>query len=54
MDANWFNLRGIPSVGVATGYFKNHTMEEHLLIDDFHQAGGLVYRLIEAYGQLEK
>ena len=53
MDANWFNLRGIASVGIATGYFKNHTPEEHLYLEDFQKAGELVCRLIEAYGRLE-
>lgn len=49
MDANRFNVNGIKSVGVATGYFKNHSTEEELFIDDLKQAGKLVYDLILAY-----
>lgn len=49
MDANWFNLHGIRGVGVATGYFKNHTTDEMLYVDDLHKAGEMVYRLILAF-----
>ena len=51
MDANNFNARGIKSVGVATGYFKNHSVDELLYIEDLHRAGQLVYDLILAYSQ---
>lgn len=51
MDANNFNARGIRSVGVATGYFKNHSTEEFLYIDDLNRAGRLIYDLILAFSQ---
>lgn len=51
MDANHFNTRGITSVGVATGYFKNHSPREELYLADFRQAGRLVYDLIMAYSR---
>ena len=53
MDANRFNARGITSVGVATGYFKNHSTQEELYLADFRQAGRLVYDLIMAYSRKE-
>jgi len=49
MDANRFNANGIKSVGVATGYFKNHSTAEELYIDDLNKAGQMVYDLILAY-----
>jgi len=51
MDANRFNARGIKSIGVATGYFKNHSSNEELYIADLLQAGQMVYDLILAYAQ---
>jgi len=51
MDANRFNARGIRSIGVATGYFKNHTTAEELYIEEFLKSGQLVYDLILAYGE---
>lgn len=51
MDANCFNAVGIKSVGVATGYFKNHTTQEELYIKDMEQAGQMVYDLILAYSK---
>lgn len=47
MDANIFNQKGITCVGVATGYFKNHSTEEYLHLDDFYRAGELVARIIQ-------
>lgn len=49
MDANWFNAGGIATVGVATGYMKNHTFEELLYLEDLQKSGEMVYRLILAY-----
>ena len=49
MDANRFNAKGIKSVGVATGYFKNHTTQEELYIEDLKRAGPMVFDLILAY-----
>ena len=46
MDGNIFNQKGITCVGIATGYFKNHSTEEHLYLDDFYHAGELVARII--------
>lgn len=49
MDANRFNTRGIKSVGVATGYFNNHSAKEELYIEDLNNATKMVYELICAY-----
>lgn len=46
MDANNFNKRGIVSVGVSTGYIKNHTCEEILYKEDLIKAGKTVEELI--------
>ena len=46
MDANTFNQKGIVSVGVATGYEKNHTKEEILYKEDLRKAGETVAALI--------
>ena len=51
MDANRFHAAGIKAVGVATGYFKNHTTQEELYLDDFRNAGKLVFELILAYSK---
>jgi len=51
IDANCFNANGIKSVGVAIGYFKNHTTEEEQYIEDLQKAGKLVYDLICAYSE---
>ena len=49
MDANRFNAMGIKSVGVASGYFKNHSTEEELYVEDLEHAGRMVYDLIMAW-----
>lgn len=51
MDANRFNKRGIKSVGVATGYFKNHSVNEELYIEDLEKSAQMVYDLICAYSE---
>lgn len=49
MDANIFNAVGITCIGVATGYTKNHTVAEQLVLDDFFRAGDLCVKLIGTY-----
>lgn len=50
MDANNFNRAGIRAIGVATGYSKNHTLNEQLYMPDLIKAGDLVKEIIcEAY-----
>jgi len=49
MDANIFNAQGISCVGVATGYSKNHTKEEQLVLEDFYRAGNLAAAMIDVY-----
>ena len=46
MDANRFSSAGIRSLGVATGYSKNHTMEEEIVISDLVRSGELVKQII--------
>ena len=47
MDANIFNDRGIAAVGIATGYRKNHTFEEYLVVEEFLKAGEIVAGLLQ-------
>ena len=49
MDANFFNKNGIKSIGVATGYFKNHSPEEELYIKDLIESGNMIFNLIMKY-----
>ena len=49
MDANIFNGKGLATVGVATGYTKNHTKQEQLVLADFYKAGELAAELIKIY-----
>ena len=49
MDANVFNGNGMSTVGVATGYSKDHTKEEQLVLEDFLRSGALCAALIEHY-----
>lgn len=51
MDANRFNANGIRSVGVATGYSKNHSTAEELSIPDLQKAGQVVCGLILAWSR---
>lgn len=41
MDGNHFNNHGIEAIGIAPGYFKNHTPDEHIYIDDLKKCGEL-------------
>ena len=41
MDGNHFNYHGIKSIGIAPGYFKNHTPAEHIFIEDLIACGKL-------------
>ena len=49
MDANIFTGHGITAVGVASGCYKNHSCEEHLVLEDFFRSGQLCACLIETY-----
>lgn len=46
MDGNHFNNNGIQAIGIAPGYFKNHTPNEHLYLDDFKKCGELAAEII--------
>ncbi len=41
MDGNHFNSHGIQAIGIAPGYFKNHTPAEHIYLDDLKKCGKL-------------
>ena len=41
MDGNHFNAHGIEAIGIAPGYFKNHTPAEHIYLDDLVKCGEL-------------
>ena len=49
MDANIFNARGMSTIGVATGYTKNHTKNEQLVMENFYNSGELAHVIIETY-----
>ena len=49
MDANIYNAKGMATVGVATGYTKNHTKNEQLVLEDFYKSGELAQTLIETF-----
>ena len=49
MDANVYNTQGMFTVGVATGYSKNHTKNEQLILEDFYKSAELAQKLIETY-----
>ena len=49
MDANIYNNKGMATVGVATGYTKNHTKNEQLVLEDFYKSGELAQALIETF-----
>ncbi len=51
MDANIYNAKGMVTVGVATGYTKNHTKSEQLVLEDFYKSGELCAALIETYAE---
>lgn len=51
MDANHYNAHGISCVGVATGYFFNHSNKEEVFIKDLIRSGELVEKLILAYSE---
>ncbi len=54
MDANIFNQNGITSIGIASGYSKNHTKDEQLVLSDCFQTAELIRALIETYSQMNK
>lgn len=47
MDANRLNQLGITCVGLATGYYKNHSTDEKLVLADFLKAGQLAAALMQ-------
>lgn len=51
MDANRFNYNGLESVGLATGYFDNHTTNEHVLLESFLRTGEMVYETVMEYSK---
>jgi tripeptide aminopeptidase len=52
MDANRLNALGIRTVGLATGYSKNHTKNEELYIDDLKKSAEMVLEIIREYAKL--
>ena len=49
MDANVYNAQGMFTIGVATGYSKNHTLNEQLILEDFYKSADLAQKIIETY-----
>ncbi len=54
MDANRFNQAGISSIGIATGYSKNHTLDEEIYIEDLIKSGDLVKQIIIEASKLKR
>lgn len=46
MDGNHFNNHGIEAIGIAPGYFKNHTPDEHIYLDDLKKCGELAAQIV--------
>ncbi|WP_297607359.1 M20/M25/M40 family metallo-hydrolase [uncultured Sutterella sp.] len=46
MDGNHFNWNGIPAIGLALGYSKNHTNAEQIYMSDLFRAGQVASELI--------
>ena len=46
MDGNHFNSHGIEAIGIAPGYFKNHTPDEHIYLDDLKKCGELAAQIV--------
>lgn len=46
MDANRFNNHGIKALGVGTGYLRNHTFDEEIMIRDLKTSADLVAGII--------
>lgn len=53
-DGCIFNAKGMSCVGVATGYSKNHTKDEQLILEDYFKSGELCAVLIELYAESVK
>ena len=49
MDINRFNEYGMSCVGLATGYFQNHTNQEYIEVEDLIRSGEMVKQLILHY-----
>ena len=54
MDGNHFNEHGIKAIGVAPGYFKNHTKDEYIYIDDMVKCSEFALALIDVMTQKNK
>jgi tripeptide aminopeptidase len=54
MDANNFNKAGIRAIGLASGYSKNHTLNEEVSIPDLIKSGDLVKELVSEVYKLNK
>lgn len=54
MDANNFNKAGIRAIGIASGYSKNHTLDEEVSIPDLIKSGTLVKEIISEVYKLNE
>jgi len=54
MDANNFNKAGIKAIGLASGYSKNHTLNEEVSIPDLIKSGDLVKEIINEVYKLKR
>ena len=54
MDANNFNKAGIKAIGLASGYSKNHTLNEEVSIPELIKAGNLVKEIISEVYRLPR
>lgn len=51
-DANRLNGNGIECIALATGYSKNHTVNEELIVEDLIRSGETVAAIIEEYAHI--
>ena len=48
-DTNHFNANGIPAVNLSVGDEKPHTLEEHVVIDEFVKSSEMILAIIKAH-----
>ena len=54
MEGTHFNEHGIKAIGVAPGYFKNHTKNEYIYIDDMVKCSKFALTVIDVMAPKSK
>ena len=45
-DANFYNKMGVECVNLGTGMYELHTVNEHLVLDEFYRAAEIVLEAV--------